>query len=133
MGLYGQKNMGIPSDGDHSENETGLVEGEEEAPSNIESGSVIDKDAPKEEQATSPEPPQTTNILSLDDMEAMLVDADTKDDDDAGDVAPTHLISKHDAGNCVDGCEDTSLFIQPWTLCEKWDACAIGTMPGYPS
>ena len=23
--------------------------------------------------------------------------------------------------------------IKPWTLCKGWDACAIGTLPGFPS
>ena len=27
----------------------------------------------------------------------------------------------------------TARKIKPWTLCKGWDACAIGTLPGYPS
>ena len=22
--------------------------------------------------------------------------------------------------------------VAPWTLCKSWDACAIGSLPGYP-
>ena len=62
----------------------------------------------------------TSNILSLEDMEAMLdVDAGTE---------------KKDAIT-ITGCVSTYTHSpdKPWTLCKSWDACAIGTMPGYPS
>ena len=26
-----------------------------------------------------------------------------------------------------------SFNLHPWTLCESWDCCAIGSMPGFPS
>jgi ribosomal biogenesis protein LAS1 len=29
--------------------------------------------------------------------------------------------------------DDTQSHVAPWTLCKSWDACAIGTMPGFPA
>jgi hypothetical protein len=35
------------------------------------------------------------------------------------------------AGATMDGQNQSN--VAPWTLCKSWDACAIGTMPGFPA
>ena len=79
-------------------------------------------------------------ILSLEEMEAMFdddKDADKKNTGNTCDNDPMNADFKDKHGNIDDtnvqrrGMLSSS--IAPWTLCKSWDACAIGTMPGYPS
>jgi len=89
------------------------------------------------EEESAPPQAKRQKKLSLEEMESIF-------DDDAhtmmhvDSVAPhfsTHALTGGNADNSTDeSINDESLFhIKPWTLCKDWDACAIGTMPGYPS
>jgi len=81
------------------------------------SARMLDNSKPPQEVPTKEE----NNVLSLEDMEAML-DKDT-----------TIKKDNHDAHVSSDEPENTLLSrIVPWTLCKSWDVCAIGSLPGYP-
>jgi len=131
MGIYDHKDMEVSTDRDHHPTkEKNWTKGEEQTPKNIVPDSKTDKEAPNEEsKASHGDPLLTASLLSLADMEAMLGNADTQTDTDG---APAHSPDRDDGGHCMDGWEDTLVYRKPWALCEKWDACAIGTMPGYP-
>ena len=68
--------------------------------------------------------PSTTNAMSLEDIEAMVVESNSS--------TPEEVLQEN--GHSVDDDANfTGICIQPWTLCKHWDACDIGTMPGCPS
>ena len=71
-----------------------------------------------------------TNKMSLEDMEAMLGDGDRKDG--GGASTYTHSLDKDNYGP-TGLIEEKMHIVTPWTLCKSWDACAIGTISGYPS
>ena len=102
MGIYGQQSVVASEEPDH-----GTI------------GSASSANVkPPQEVPTEDE----NNILSLEDMEAML-DKDTttkKDDDDDDQVGSDEPKSTLPSR------------VVPWTLCKSWDACAIGALPGYP-
>ena len=61
----------------------------------------------------------STTLLALEEMEGMLLEEDDKSE-------PT----------CIpqivnDNSKDNGDKIKPWTLCQTWDPCAIGTLPGF--
>lgn len=72
----------------------------------------------------------TTNMMSLEDMEAMLGDGDRKDG--GGATTCNHSLDKDNYGP-TGLIEEKMHIVTPWTLCKSWDACAIGTMSGCPS
>ena len=69
------------------------------------------------------------NHISLEDIEAMLGDTIAKDDNESS----PHSTGRNWADKKIDDGSNTEVLIKPWTFCEKWDACAIGTMPGCPA
>ena len=89
------------------------------------------------EEESAPPQAKRQKKLSLEEMESIFEDdAHTMMHVDS--VAPrssTHALNGGNADNSTgESINDDSLFhIKPWTLCKGWDACAIGTMPGYPS
>ena len=143
MGIDDHKDTDVlsSSERDHPSKEKDLTEDEGKSSQRIivPARANNDKDGYREETTSSrgPTTPTTPNPLSLKDMEAMFADTDDAANNDNDGASSSHAPDKHDA---VDHCADsssskgpTSLFIKPWTLCDSWDACAIGTMPGYPS
>ena len=77
----------------------------------------LDSSKPPREVPTEEE----NNILSLEDMEAMLdKNTATKKDNNDAQVESDKLGSTLPSR------------IAPWTLCKSWDTCAIGTLPGHP-
>jgi hypothetical protein len=74
-----------------------------------------------------------TNKMSLEDMEAIFSgEGNMNGDGDSPSIYSPDR--KLDVVNCPTMLDDNSHNItQPWTLCNYWDACAIGALPGYPS
>jgi len=78
---------------------------------------MLDNSKPPQEVPT-----EENNILSLEDMEAMLdkdttTKKDNNDDDQVESDEPENTLPSR---------------IVPWTLCKSWDTCAIGSLPSYP-
>jgi hypothetical protein len=82
-----------------------------------------------------------SNTLSLEDMEEMMLD-DAKEgevnsnDDGNNDTNQNNHVQGEDTDVPTLGITyhgDKPVSIEPWALCKHWDACAIGTMPGFPS
>jgi len=92
---------------------------------------LLESGAASTSKASQGDPLHATNNLSLEDMEAMFGNDDAKSNTVVPSTCPT---GKEDGGQCVkDGSEIVSVHsMKPWSLCATWDACAIGTMPGYP-
>ena len=67
---------------------------------------------------------QSSAMLTLEDMEALMFGAKAANDTSSASVPP--FGTDETAG------DGPSRSITPWALCERWDSCAIGTMPGYP-
>ena len=67
---------------------------------------------------------QSSAMLTLEDMEALMFGAKAANDTSSASVPP--LGTDETAG------DGPSRAITPWALCERWDSCAIGTMPGNP-
>ncbi|KAL3772202.1 hypothetical protein ACHAW5_009349 [Stephanodiscus triporus] len=91
----------------------------------------------KHGEGSSPPPAKVQNLLSLEEMEAIFEGDDhTMTDVDNG--APPLLTHSPNIGNADNSSggrinHHSIIHIKPWTLCKGWDACAIGTLPGYPS
>jgi hypothetical protein len=88
-------------------------------------------------EESSPHPAKMRKILSLEEMEAIFEGDDhaMTDVDNGAPPLSTHsqngCNSDHSTGERIN--HDSAVDIKPWTLCKGWDACAIGTLPGYPS
>ena len=67
---------------------------------------------------------QLSAILTLEDMEAILGNEKAANDTSRASVPP--LGTDETAG------DGPSCGVTPWKMCERWDSCAIGTMPGHP-
>lgn len=64
-------------------------------------------------------------FMGLYDNDEVVSHADVNDNGSNG----TLISSNKDEGSPPTGARK----IKPWTLCKGWDACAIGTLPGFPS
>ena len=97
-----------------------------------------DKEEAEDEIESSPPSSKRQKVLSLEEMEAIF-DDDAYPSVDSTDCA--HPPSAHSRLNCEDDDHNTGktiddnipFHVKPWTLCKGWDACAVGTLPGYPS
>jgi hypothetical protein len=80
-------------------------------------------------------PVATAGLLSLGDIEAMLGNASARPTNNDAPSRVSHDKEDTEHGGADDGWDEgtASVRVSPWTLCQKWDACAIGTMPGYPA
>jgi hypothetical protein len=80
-------------------------------------------------------PARNMTAMSLEDMEAMLVGGCCNAEVDVDDDITCAIFPDKDniVSCCPSGLNEKSNFVAPWTLCERWDSCAIGAMPGYPS
>ena len=132
MGLYDQKDQEKCQDGESSTKETDSVDGKEQiSKQDVPDTSAASKDAPTDEADPSV---ATTNLLSLGNIESMLENTDAlpTNDDTSSCVSPDNKNKGHSTDDAR-GEDVTSMVVRPWTLCKKWDPCAIGTMPGYPA
>ncbi len=85
------------------------------------------------EQLLLLESERTDNMMSLEDMEAMF-GWDVCKDSCIDSTCMNSPGKRRDAAQCPTRLMKEDFHaITPWTLCKSWDACAIGTMPGYPS
>ena len=116
-------------------------------------GNGIDEDDNTAKKSISIIKDDDTNSISLEDMEKMLSDDrdDVGDDDDNCHKEKNNSNEENDghpdknSNECPQIHADTTSTstgvrtdsrtrtIKPWTLCTSWDACAIGTLPGYVS
>ena len=85
---------------------------------NHEQASSSEQKAAEEKSSLSPHPKTGTTGMSLEQMEALLSDSDAEDNDTNGDrgALETPFNGK----------------VTAWSQCKSWEACAIGTLPGYP-
>jgi hypothetical protein len=95
-----------------------------------------DESKDREEESAPPQS-KRQQLLSLEEMESIFDDAahTTTGVDSFAPNSSTHALNGgHGDYSSGETIHDDSLFcIKPWTLCKGWDACAIGTVPGYPS
>ena len=98
----------------------------------------MEEEASKDrEEESAPPQAKRQKVLSLEEMESIF-DDDARTMTDVNSFAPPSSARALNGGNADNSTGESinyvSLFhIKPWTLCKGWDACAIGTMPGYPS
>lgn len=84
-------------------------------------GAVASSSTPGLEKEGNEMTPSSVGPMSLEDIESMLGGgSDTKVRKPTGVDSATEKV-------------EPAAVVQPWTLCTSWDACAIGTLPGYPS
>ncbi|VEU36288.1 unnamed protein product [Pseudo-nitzschia multistriata] len=95
---------------------------------------------------------KTSGEMSLDEMEAMLLSEDNNNNGQEGAKAEhpptashledamkaTYMTSGTSAGACMEMAEqqrqvDLNMRRPAWIRCQRWDECAIGTLPGYPT
>ncbi len=110
---------------------------------------IIPDEKPEKEMDVQPRPSidKGDNTMSLEDMEALLSDDDevintnpvgennsTTDSNSAIHVQSTHDLSNHRISTIdeesVRSCYEEK---SPWTLCDHWEPCEIGTLPGFAS
>ena len=85
----------------------------------------------------------SSEAMSLDEMEKMLL---SEDDDNQNEVRDEPELRTHNDSDFVEqastvqsetngtSAESEAPIRRPaWIRCERWDACAIGSLPGYPS
>jgi len=123
---------------------------------------LINKTNATSDEEDSPIKQTKSMMMSLEDMEALLTDSDSDngDDDDDDDETKITNISKENSIDDDDGdgkqlkiskgqddpvnysaavatntttAKMKETQISAWTLCDSWEECAIGTLPGYPS
>ena len=128
------------ADGDHILDDNVEVAGniKTHADANNDQASSSEKKARAEEivEENSSPPPHLkggASGMSLEQMEALLSDSDAEDDhgDDSKPKEDTRVNGTNgdeDALETPSNCEVTA-----WSQCKSWEACAIGTLPGYPS
>eukprot|EP00978_Attheya_sp_CCMP212_P007420 scaffold17185_cov56-Attheya_sp.AAC.10 len=69
--------------------------------------------------------------MSLADLEAMLSDSDEEDSIMNPNTVPAS--SMDETKDAQKFCEQVpSCTVSPWTLCDSWEPCAIGNLPGHP-
>ena len=89
------------------------------------------------------EPEISSSAMSLDEMEKMLL-LDDNDNDNSNEPATTTEPIINESSNVVEQSlielpdtkftrKQQALIRRPaWIKCERWDACSIGSLPGYP-
>lgn len=117
MGIHGAKGEGAPcSNNDHNNTcanpDQNRAEGRPEV--------AMEEDDDRRDHKN--------DLLSLEDIEAMVGSVGREEHVDVSSSA------KATGGHDQDLDQNTACIasVSPWTLCESWDACPIGTMPGYP-
>mmetsp|Transcript_35623 Transcript_35623/g.52208 ORF Transcript_35623/g.52208 Transcript_35623/m.52208 type:complete len:634 (-) Transcript_35623:350-2251(-) len=120
---------------------------------------LINKTNATSDEEDSPIKQTKSMMMSLEDMEALLTDSDSDNGDDDDETKITN-ISKENSIDDDDGdgkqlkiskgqddpvnysaavatntttAKMKETQISAWTLCDSWEECAIGTLPGYPS
>eukprot|EP00585_Thalassiosira_rotula_P016066 CAMPEP_0196178584 /NCGR_PEP_ID=MMETSP0911-20130528/17395_1 /TAXON_ID=49265 /ORGANISM="Thalassiosira rotula, Strain GSO102" /LENGTH=131 /DNA_ID=CAMNT_0041447035 /DNA_START=1 /DNA_END=396 /DNA_ORIENTATION=- len=130
MGIHGHDGTASSCDRDDATKEITSLEKEGTNPD----ATLLESGTAGTSKASRGDPLRATNNLSLEDMEAMF----GNDDAESNTVVPSAMCppgKEDDGGQCAnDGSEIVSADhgVEPWSLCATWDACAIGTMPGYP-